>query len=204
MGFFLGSSDSQFRALIDEVRRTIPDEYPDLKKQAQAAMPPGNKVLRVFLDGSYARGDAHEKSDIDIRVVYLGPASPQDVADALHGQLMGRYGVYDIHPQHQIAEGEQRRYAKKLGELADATRPHGIPPTPTTLLYFVGRLGIGAVVTALAYMAGRRLGYKDCARDQTPGLDAGKVIPVDFNRERSGEAEAEVVPTQPEPKGEPS
>ena len=38
----------------------------------------GERLAGVYLYGSYARGDAHDDSDIDVAVVLDGPVNPSD------------------------------------------------------------------------------------------------------------------------------
>jgi uncharacterized protein len=51
------------RPLLDEVKAELRDLY-------------GARLDRLVLYGSYARGDAHDESDVDLLVVLEGPVDP--------------------------------------------------------------------------------------------------------------------------------
>lgn len=51
------------REALDELKRALADLY-------------GPRLRGVYLYGSYARGDFHEDSDVDVLVVLAGPVKP--------------------------------------------------------------------------------------------------------------------------------
>ncbi len=54
--------DSRIRAALDDARRRLAEIY-------------GDRIVRVILYGSQARGDAHADSDVDVLVVLRGPVN---------------------------------------------------------------------------------------------------------------------------------
>lgn len=73
----------------------------------------GDRLARVVLYGSYARGDAREDSDVDLLVVLRGDYEPYAEikrTSALHLDLLLRYGVdLAIQPfdEHEVTDLER-------------------------------------------------------------------------------------------------
>lgn len=65
---------SQDATHLDEIREILRDQL-------------GDQPVRVFLFGSFARGDAHRSSDVDVAILPEGDLPPRvlsDLREALH------------------------------------------------------------------------------------------------------------------------
>jgi predicted nucleotidyltransferase len=76
-----------------------PDALADLLSQLRAGLDDlyGERLARVILYGSQARGDAHDESDVDVAIVLHGPVDPFEEIDRMSDlafRLMCTYGPH--------------------------------------------------------------------------------------------------------------
>jgi predicted nucleotidyltransferase len=88
-------------ALPDHVPRRVRRALAEAKERLRATY--GDRLRRVVLYGSYARGDATADSDVDLLVVLdrLAENSYQETkrAGAFWGEFLTRYGLsFSVHP----------------------------------------------------------------------------------------------------------
>jgi predicted nucleotidyltransferase len=84
----------------------------------------GDKLYRVELFGSHARGDAEDDSDVDILVVLKGPVRPYDEIEKT-GEIVSRISLkYDCVISCVFMDAE--RFATRNGPLLRNIRREGV------------------------------------------------------------------------------
>jgi len=89
---------------IEEVQEDFINNELEYLRMIQDLLPEV-KIKAVELTGSYAFNSTKkptEESDVDLKVIYSGSLSEQEVADCLYGNIHGFGGCFDIVP-HKIS-----------------------------------------------------------------------------------------------------
>ena len=74
---------SKIRPVLNEVKQVLLKLY-------------GDKLVDVILFGSYARGDEHEESDIDVAVIIEGNVNPVEEIERINKF------IYDLDLKHDV------------------------------------------------------------------------------------------------------
>jgi hypothetical protein len=115
----------EFEAFVQDVRDDFERNKGVYLRQAQEILSeelPGNTVVEVALIGSYSPGRTpREDSDVDMKVVYSGPATPEDVAAQLAGHIVNHAGagVFDVWPEQQVEQRQNPDFIEELGLIYD-------------------------------------------------------------------------------------
>jgi predicted nucleotidyltransferase len=77
-------TDAELSALLTRLRAGLGELY-------------GDRLVRVVLYGSYARGEAHEESDVDVAVVLRGDVNPYREIDRMSHLLFDLMMAFGPH-----------------------------------------------------------------------------------------------------------
>lgn len=80
--------------LLQELPREVKSALTELKQELQRMY--GSRLQGVYLYGSYARGDFHEDSDVDVLVVLEGPVNVSTEASRYSGVVSDICLRYDL------------------------------------------------------------------------------------------------------------
>ena len=99
-------------AALERLSPSVREALQEARQRLQAIY--GDRLRRVILYGSRARGDATEESDVDLLVVLEGPIENVYTeikrAGAFWGDLFSRYGLsFSIKPYTEEAYQDLRR-----------------------------------------------------------------------------------------------
>ncbi len=104
--------DEKVEKILKEIKRYLEEKY-------------GDKIKKVILYGSYARGEATEDSDVDVLVVVSDDLDPDDVEEYLV-PLIGNFLAYwgELVTTIVIKESE---FLKEQSDFLINVRKEGIP-----------------------------------------------------------------------------
>ena len=103
--------DEKVEKILKEIKRYLKDRY-------------GNKIKKVILYGSYARGEATEDSDVDVLIVVSDDLDPDEVEEYL-APLIGNFLAYwgELVPAIVIKDSE---FLKEQSDFLINVRKEGI------------------------------------------------------------------------------
>lgn len=104
--------NARVQAIVAELRRSLEDLY-------------GQRLMKMVLYGSQARGDAGEGSDIDVMVVLKGPVSPGKEIARAGGPTAALSLGHDVVISCVFVSAD--RYAVEQSPLLVNARREGVP-----------------------------------------------------------------------------
>ena len=104
--------DEKVERILKEIKRYLKERY-------------GNKIKKVILYGSYARGEATEDSDVDVLIVVSDDLDPKVVRRSLE-PLIGEFYVRDLEIV-TIFPVRESDFEHKQSDFLINVRKEGIP-----------------------------------------------------------------------------